>query len=141
MGAVMLSGDTHLAGLVRHQNGPVQFSGPAGCATYARWFEPAAPLPNAGELPYTGDYVDGFGNLLTVLAVANPHIPQAEWLAAYGHHGLGDRATKEEGYGMLRVDVPGRRHVLEAWRWDVDPTAPGATQMPGWPYELSFDDL
>lgn len=82
-------------------------------------------MPNAGELPYTGDYVDGFGNLLTVLAVANPHIPQAEWLAAYGHHGLGDRAAKEEGYGMLRVDVPGRRHVLEAWRWDVDPTAPG----------------
>lgn len=141
MGAVMLSGDTHLAALVRHVDGPLQFSGPAGSASYARWFEPAAPLANPGALPYTGDYVDGFGNRLQVLAVANPHVSQATWLGAGGTNDFGDRALKEEGYGLLEVDMRNRRHIFQAWRWDVDPTAPGATPMPGWPYELSFDDV
>lgn len=140
MGGVILSGDTHLAALVRHSEGPVQFSGPAGSSTYARWFEPAAPLPNPGTLPYTGDFVDGFGNRLRVEAVANPHVSQATWLAAYGSHAFGDRALKEEGYGVLRVDLPRRRHIFEAWRWDVNPSAPGARQIPGWPYELFFAD-
>lgn len=137
---VMLSGDTHLAALVRHADGPVQFCGPAGSASYARWFEPAA-LPAPGSTPYTGDYVDGFGNALRVLAVANPLVTQAEWLGAHGSHDLGDRSLKQEGYGLLRVDLPGRRHILEAWRWDVDPASPGASPLPGWPYVLPFDEV
>lgn len=141
MGGVMLSGDTHLAALVRHADGPVQFSGPAGSASFARWFQPAAPLPNRGATPYTGDFVDAFGNRMQVLAVANPRVSQAEWRAAYGSNDLGDRALKEEGYGLLKVDLVNRRHILEAWRWDVNPSAAGAAPMPGWPYALPFADV
>jgi hypothetical protein len=33
-----------------------------------------------------------------------------------------------------------RTHTFESWRFDVDPAAPGAKPMAGWPYVLSFDD-
>jgi len=140
-GAVMLSGDTHLPSLVRHISGPVQFCGPAGGATFVRWFEPSPPLPNPGPTPYTGDFTDSFGNAIRVLAVANMHVDQATWLSAYGQPHCGDQALKEEGYGLLRIDPVNRTHTFEAWRWDVDPKARGAAPMPGWPYVLSFDDV
>lgn len=140
-GAVLLSGDTHLPALVRHVDGPIQFSGPAGAATFVRWFEPLASLlSNPGPAPYTGDFTDGFGNPLRVLAVANMHVDQATWVAAYDNHDCGDQDLKEEGYGLLRINPARRRYIFESWRWDVDPTASGAAPMPGWPYVLSFDD-
>ncbi|MGI8530724.1 MAG: alkaline phosphatase D family protein [Geodermatophilaceae bacterium] len=140
-GAVMLSGDTHLPSLVRHIGGPVQFCGPAGGTTFTRWFEPSPPLPNPGPTPYTGDFTDSYGNAVRVLAVANVHVDQATWLNAYGEPHIGDQALKEEGYGLLRIDPVNRTHTFEAWRFDVDPAAPGATPMLGWPYVLSFDDV
>jgi len=139
-GAVVLSGDTHLAALVRHVDGPVQFCGPAGAATFVGWFEPMEPRPNPGPTRYTGDFTDGFGNAMRVLAVANMHVDQATWVDAYGHHDCGDQALKEEGYGLLKIDSANRRYTFEAWCWDVDPARAGASPMPGWPYVLSFDD-
>ena len=138
--AVLLAGDTHLPALVRHVDGPVQFCGPAGGATFVRWFEPVPPLPNAGSQPYTGEFTDSYGNKMQVLAVANMKIDQAEWVKAYHNTNCGDQAIKEEGYGVLRIDAVARRHTFEAWRFDVDPTTPGARPMPGWPYVLPFDE-
>lgn len=77
---VIMSGDTHLAALVRHSEGPVQFCGPAASSSYARWFEPHPPLPNPEPEEHTGDFIDGFGNELRVLAVANPRVSQQFWL-------------------------------------------------------------
>lgn len=139
-GAVLLSGDTHLPALVRHVGGPVQFSGPAGAATFIRWFEPSPPLPNPEPEPYTGDFTDAFGNQMHVFAVRNAHVDQATWVDTYDNHDIGDQDLKEEGYGVLRIDAVNRTHTLEAWRWDVDPAAPDAAPMPGWPYVLPFDD-
>jgi len=76
-GALMISGDQHLATLIRNgidtfDDGPVQFTGPAGSATWTRWFQPAQALPNPEDTPYTGDFIDAFGNKVHVMAVANP---------------------------------------------------------------------
>lgn len=144
--ALVLAGDQHLATLVRHgldtfTDGVVQFTGPAACSSWQRWFEPAEPLPNASG-PHTGDFTDAFGNKLRVLAVANPKITFAE----YRKHrpgidqDLGDRRLKSEGYGIIRVDKKAREFVIECWPWDVDPQAPGARQFVGWPYRLPFDE-
>lgn len=140
-GAVMLSGDTHLPSLVRHIGGPVQFCGPAGGASFVRWFEPSPPLRNPGATPHTGDFTDSYGNPVRVLAVVNMQVSQATWTSAYGETSCGDQALKAEGYGLLRIDPVNRRHTFEAWRWDVDPAAAGAQPMTGWPYVLSFDDV
>jgi alkaline phosphatase D len=52
-GALLLSGDQHLASLVRHgldrfDDGPVQFVAPAAGSAWQRWFEPAGGLPTTG---------------------------------------------------------------------------------------------
>lgn len=63
--AMILSGDQHMASLLRHgiddyQDGPLQFTGPAGGVGWQRWFEPAGSLPNARPgVPNTGDFIDG----------------------------------------------------------------------------------
>lgn len=146
-GALILAGDQHLATLVRHgidgyTDGPVQFAGPAGATQWQRWFEPARPLPNAAELPNTGEFEDAFGNRMRVLAVANPRLSFAEYrrhIRGRGQ-GLGDKQLKREGYGIVRVLRDERAYVLECWPDDARPAA-GGRQFPGWPYRLSFDNV
>jgi alkaline phosphatase D len=138
-GALLCSGDQHLASLVRHgldgfDDGPVQFVAPAAGTAWQRWFEPAGRLPRAGASPFTGDFTDAFGNRMHVLAVANPRIDQATFRSHHpaGDHDLGDRSLKGEGFGLVRVDKAGRAFELECWQHD------GRAQFPGWPYRLPF---
>ncbi|WP_326794138.1 alkaline phosphatase D family protein [Streptomyces sp. NBC_01808] len=144
--AVVLSGDQHLGSLVRHgidtfTDGPVQFTSPAGSSSFQRWFEPAGPLRNGGETAYTGDFTDGFGNRLRILAVANPRVSFADYRAGYATgQGLGDRALKREGYGIVRVDPAQRAFTLESWPWDGHPGDPRTRQFDGWPVRVPFDE-
>jgi alkaline phosphatase D len=57
-----------------------------------------------------------------------------------GANGVGDRNLKREGYGILRVDKAANVFRIESWPWQTDPTAPGAAQYNGWPYNLAFED-
>jgi len=141
-GALLLSGDQHLASLVHHGldgfgDGPVQFVAPAAGSAWQRWFEPAGGLPNPAGGPHTGDFTDAYGNRMRVLAVANPRITKAAFRAARkGRNAeLGDRERKREGYGLVRVDKAGRQFVIECWPWD------GGPQFEGWPYRLPFPEV
>jgi alkaline phosphatase D len=143
-GALMVSGDQHLASVVRHgiedrADGPVQFAGPGGGTSFQRWFEPAKQLENARG-PNTGDYTDGFGNRFRVMAIANPKVTFAD----YRKHkptgqGLGDRNLKSEGYGIVVVDHQAKQYTLECWPFDSDPRQAGAKQFAGWPLRIGFD--
>lgn len=146
--ALVLSGDQHLATVVRHgldtfTDGVVQFTGPAAGSSWQRWFEPADPLPNATTLPFTGDFTDAFGNKLRVLAVANPKVSFTEYRKTIkgDNQNLNDRRLKSEGYGIVRVDRKAREFAIECWPWNVDPTTPDARQFPGWPFRLPFDKV
>lgn len=142
--AVMVSGDQHLSSVVRHgvtsfEDGPVQFVGPAGGTAYQRWFE-AEGLANPGDTPHTGDFTDAWGNKAKVLAVANPKVTLAEYQQAYpGQRGIGDRALKSEGYAVVFVDKAAGEYVMEAWPWEVDPSAPEAEPFAGWPVRVAFE--
>lgn len=145
-GTLVVSGDQHLASLVRHginnfTDGVVQFSGPAGGALWQRWFQPTGLLDNGGSTPYTGDFVDGFGNKMRVLAVANPKITQKYHVdnSSSKSRNVGDRKLKSEGYGIIRVNA--NEYVIECWPWNVDPTSKNAKQFPGWPYRLPFTQV
>jgi hypothetical protein len=138
-GALLLSGDQHLASLVRHgldgfDDGPVQFVAPAAGSAWQRWFEPAGGLPNPGPTPHTGDFTDAYGNRMRVLAVANSGLTKAAFRAARpGRNSeLGDRDLKRDGYGLVRVDKAGRQFVIECHPAD------GGPQFAGWPYQLPF---
>jgi alkaline phosphatase D len=141
-GTLVLSGDQHLASLVRHgvdgfHDGPLQFVAPAAGSAFQRWFEPG-PLANAEATPHTGDFTDAFGNRMHVHAVANPPLTFAAYRA--GHptgQELGDRAQKSDGYGIVRVDHAGAAYEIECWPWDA---GPDDAQYPGWPFRLPFAD-
>lgn len=145
-GALMLSGDQHLASAVRHGTdafgvGPVQFTAPAMASFWQRWFEPAEKLPNAKNAT-TGDFIDAFGARMRVMAVANPKFTFKEYreYVQGRYQGVDDRMLRSEGYGIVRVDHEEDAFVLECWPWDENPTAPGAQQFAGWPIKLAFDD-
>ena len=143
-GAVMLAGDQHLASLLRHgiddfDDGPIQFSGPAKGAYWQRWFAPAEKLSNPRfGVPHTGDFIDGFGNKLRMLAVANPKITFAQ----YREHvegrrqNLMDPALKSEGLGIVRVSTQDKAFTFECWS-----VTPDSEQYPGWPVQIEFDEV
>ena len=136
--AFHVAGDQHLGsfvhyGIEEHGDGPNAFISPAIANTWPRrWFPPepgANREPSAP--PYTGEYMDGFGNRITVHAVANP-VLSGRWPKE-----LYDRVP---GYGIVRFDRNARTVTAEAWpRW-VDPEAEDAYQYTGWPVTVNQED-
>jgi hypothetical protein len=97
-----------------------------------RWFPPTPGANRAeGDPPYTGEFLDGFGNKMTVRAAANPRVSGAMPSALY------DRSP---GYGIVRFRRHDRTITSEAWpRW-VDPSERGAEQFLGWPITIAQQD-
>jgi hypothetical protein len=128
--AVHLAGDQHLASTIQYGvdgfgDGPFALCVPSVANFWPRrWYPPEPGKGRAPDAPpYTGNFRDGFGNLMTVFAVSNP--------ARWGREppALHNRAP---GYGIARFYRNTREVSLEAWpRW-ADP-ASGGTPYPGWP--------
>ena len=113
------------------RDGTVVFTNPAMANAWPRRWMPSEPGANRppGSPRYTGDFRDGFGNPVTVLAVANPRATERS------PRRLQERAP---GYGIVRFDPDGETITLAAWpRW-ADPRDPGG-MYPGWPIVLGAD--
>ena len=133
-----LCGDQHLAVTVKHgidrfRDGPYGFTTPAIVNTiYGRWWHPETeqPGPHAvpdSPLPWTGDYKDGLGNLITMLAYANP----------------GDRTDelkRGDGHGIVRFNKKTRTITFECWPRFANVKNGGAVQYPGWPITVAMED-
>jgi hypothetical protein len=137
--AVHIAGDQHLPAVVHygideHRDGPVAFAGPAVNVGYQRWWEPDKPGENRtlGAPENTGDFLDHFGNRLTVLAVANGAIEPRQGLLEM----LADRAS---GLGLVRFNKLLQQITFECWPLLADPTAAGQ-QFPGWPVSVNVLD-
>ena len=133
--ALHIAGDQHLATLVRHgiddwDDASWSFTMPAIANFYARSWkpegEPVVAIP--GGLEYTGSRYDGFGNRVTVHAVANPS-PTGLQPAA-----LHDQAP---GYGIVRFRKPTREFVVECWPRAADPET--GKQYAGWPRTIAVE--
>jgi len=134
-GALHLCGDQHLGtaawyGTDAWRTGTVEFTSPAMGNTWPRRWMPREagerrPLDADGAPTtprYTGDYIDGFGNKLTMLAVANPVENGREPVL---------QMNRAPGFGIVRFWPGEERIELEAWpTWDTD------SQYPGWPLWL-----
>lgn len=132
--AIHLGGDQHLPtllqhGIDQHGDGPWAFLSPAIVNNYySRWWRPEGDAAGenrdeANPLPWTGDYEDGFGNLLTMHAYANP-----------------DASSNASGYGLVRFDTQQQRVTFECWPREADVTQPDAKQFVGWPKTVSLAD-
>ncbi len=136
--AFHVAGDQHLGSFVHygidtHGDGANAFISPAIANTWPRrWFPPEPGANRQSDAPpYTGEHMDGFGNRITVHAVANPVLSE-RWPEE-----LYDRAP---GYGIIRFQRKTRTITAEAWpRW-VDPESDDAFQYPGWPVTVHQED-
>jgi phosphodiesterase/alkaline phosphatase D-like protein len=129
--AFHIAGDQHLGSTIQYG---VDHYGDAGYALCVpsvsnvfprRWFPPV----NQETQSYTGNFQDGFGNLMTVMAVSNPVFTGQEPAKLY------DRAT---GYGIVRFNRKTREITLENWPRDADPEKDRPYK--GWPITISQKD-
>ena len=135
--AFHIAGDQHLAsfiqyGLKEHGDSGYAFAGPALNNIWPRRFWPDVDsTEHTYENPaYPGDHIDGFGNKMTVFAVANPHDTGKEPKV------LHNRAV---GFGLVTFNKKKRTIKTECWPRFVDPTQPHS-QYPGWPILIAQED-
>jgi len=130
-GALHIAGDQHLGSTIQYgingfRDGPYAICVPSVANFWPRrWYPEEEGLNRAPGAPHnTGDYLDGFGNRITVFAVSNPH------RMGIAPEDINDRAP---GYGIITFNRASRRTTLANWpRW-VDPSKPDAKPYPGWP--------
>lgn len=136
--AMHLCGDQHLAVVVKHgiaefADGPYGFTSPALVNTiYGRWWHPLdeqpGPNPVANRpLPWTGDFKDGLGNKISMLAYANPP-------------NIVNERQRADGYGIVRFDKKSRRITLECWPRFADAKVGAQAQFPGWPITIAMSN-
>ena len=130
--AVQIGGDQHLSTLVQHgieefRDGPWTFLVPSIINYYKRWWWPEDEMPGMNQdpenpLPWTGDYLDGFNNMITMMAYANP-----------------DESQDGSGFGIVRFNKPAGEVTFECWPRAVHVQEKGASQFPGWPVTVKME--
>ena len=136
--AVHLCGDQHLAVVVKHGisefgDGPYAFTSPALVNTiYGRWWHPLEekPGPNpiiGSPLPWTGDFLDGLGNKISMIAYANPA-------------DVSNERKRADGYGLVRFDKKSRHITFECWPRFSSSADGDQAQIPGWPVTVAMQD-
>jgi len=129
--AFHIAGDQHLGSTVQYGVDEWNDASWAICVPAVsnlfprRWFPPAPGRNARAEFPKnTGEYLDGFGNKITVHAVFNPSQVPIEPFE------VNHRAP---GYGIIELDKSTRKITAANWaRW-TDPSKPGAKPEAGWP--------
>jgi hypothetical protein len=135
--ALMIAGDQHLGTIIHHGVNDWNDSGYSLCVPsianlYLRWWAPLEPGKNREPAApeYTGEFLDGFANKITVLAVANPSPEE-------NHDKLTTRAA---GFGVVKFNKTTREITLECWPRNVDITDPQTKQYSGWPRTINQQD-
>lgn len=135
--AVHIAGDQHLGTVIHHGIDDWDDAGWSLCVPsianlYLRWWAPLEPGKDRqpGMPDYTGRFLDGFGNRVTVWAVANP-TPEEN------HNKLTTRAA---GFGVARFNKQDRTITFECWPRNCDVSDPAAKQYLGWPKTVRQED-
>ena len=135
--AFMLAGDQHLGTIIHHgiddwNDSGYSFCVPSIANLYLRWWVPLEPGKNRepGAPEHLGEFHDGLGNKITMLAVANPSPEE-------NHDKLTTRAA---GFGVARFNIKTRKITIECWPRNVDVASPSAEQYPGWPRTIDQID-
>ena len=136
--ATHLCGDQHLAVVVKHGiekagDGPFAFTSPALVNTiYGRWWHPENEKAGTNAvkdspLKWTGDYLDGLGNHIRMLAYANPVDRK-------------DEKKRGDGFGVARFNKKNRTITFECWPRFASVDDGDKAQYPGWPLTVKMRD-
>ncbi|MDD4269911.1 MAG: hypothetical protein PHO07_08350 [Pirellulales bacterium] len=146
--ACHLCGDQHLAAVVKHgidrfRDGPYGFTSPAIINSYyARWWSPADeqaganPIPGS-PLPWTGDYLDGLYNPITMIAYANPAFDSMPEMRKSQRD---PKAILGDGYGLIRFNKRTGETTFECWPRYADVSQGDIAQYPGWPVTFQVEE-
>ncbi|MFB3903525.1 MAG: alkaline phosphatase D family protein [Acidobacteriota bacterium] len=136
--AVHLTGDQHLGSTIQYgvedwDDAAFALCVPSVSNYFPRlWFPADGPVDHRPGSPKNlGRFFDGFGNRMTVHAVANPVFSGLEPAFLY------DRAA---GYGIARFNRDTREIEFANWPRQVDPAQPGAQPYEGWPVRFKQTD-
>ena len=136
--AVHIAGDQHLGSTIQYGVDEWNDSSWAICVPSVanifprRWF-PSEEGRNRkpGAPRNTGEFLDGFGNKVTVHAVSNPQANGIEPTALF---------HRAPGYGIVKFRRADRTIEFANWpRW-INASEPGAEPYPGWPIRISQSD-
>ncbi|MEM6963257.1 MAG: hypothetical protein AAF573_00740 [Bacteroidota bacterium] len=137
--ACMVAGDQHLGTVIKHgiedwDDAGYSFCVPSIANYWLRWWDPEVPGKNRtpNSPTYTGEFLDGFHNKMTMHAVANPTLPEIE-------EG-GKLSTRAAGFGVVKYSKPNRTITFECWGRNIDITDPKSKQYKGWPITISQMD-
>lgn len=137
--AFMYGGDQHLATIIHHgidrwNDAGWSFTVPSVANFYPRAWVPLEEGKNRepGSQEYTGEFLDGLGNPITVYAHTNPGKSMGHYPAA-----LHDRMP---GYGIIRLNKETREITMECWPRFANPLDPEAKQYEGWPRTIHLYD-
>jgi hypothetical protein len=132
--AVHITGDQHLGSTIQYgiddwNDAAWAICTPAVSNIFPRRWYP--PRPGRNPLPHsprnTGEFLDGFGNKMTVHAVFNPRQLDSS------PNLLMDRSP---GYGIIEFDRATRKITLAVWPRREDPAQPGSKPAEGWPITI-----
>jgi len=146
--AVMAHGDLHIASLHQHgidefRDGPWSYCSPSSCATSLRIWTPSQPGQNRnpGAPEYTGDFLDGFGNKITIEAVLNPDHPFGQNYRKNDGSVLDHKYLRYSGFGILRFARPNHTVTFESWPiYDAETPIEKHQQHPGWPKTVTLPE-
>lgn len=130
-------------GIDAFRDGPYAFTNPAMINSYyARWWWPADEKPGGNPvpgspLPWTGDYLDGLYNHITMLAYANPAFDNIKVMKENQRN---PEALLGDGYGLVRFNKKSRRITFECWPRYADLSQGDAAQYPGWPITFRMEE-
>lgn len=130
------AGDQHLGSVIQYGIDDFNDAGYAFCVPSIsnvwprRWY-PRKEGKNRKEeeARYTGEFLDGFGNKITVHAISNPVFTGKKPVKLY------DRAT---GYGIVRFNKNNRDITMECWPRQANPKTD--KQYEGWPIVIKQSD-
>jgi hypothetical protein len=136
-GALHVTGDQHLGstgqyGVAAFNDSAWWISSPAIANLWPRrWFpKDGGNKRRKGAPKFTGEFEEGFGNKITVHAVANPYDTDREPARLY------DKAV---GYSILTLHRKDGRITLANWPYQSAPgnAAPNRQPYPGWPITIN----
>lgn len=138
-----VNGDQHLTSLVQYgvneqRDSTWSFCTPAIAAGYPRSWKPdEVGYPHANRpahgLPQTGEYKDGFGNLVYVYAVGYPEIESMKNRYQVAHQ-------KGSGFGLVTIDPADKSYFIESYKFLIDVNdPPEKSQFSGFPVTINAD--
>ncbi len=143
-----VSGDQHLGLTLQHgvdqpNDGVFSFAGPSMLNIFPRVWDPSNLNAGPGDpaVDYLGQHTDAHGNLINVLAAANPdsyYLPRPP-------NGTWQKDQLGIGYGVVRMHKAQRSYSFEAWPAWVNPETAnledgGAGMYSDWPITVSQID-